>query len=170
MTGEEHNKFLAFSFLAYGALHTLLMVGLMAFFVFVFSAIPQGPGQDEVPFIVPVFFIGFMVLIQLLFILPSLIAGYALLKRKPWARIMGIISAVLAGANFPIGTAVCVYALWFLLSDSGKSLYDKQNIRSQDYFPPYNWQGQPPPNLWADRFGDEAKANKAAPEPDDWRK
>ena len=111
----------------------------------------------------PLFFVGFIVLIQLLFVVPSLVAGYALMKRKRWARIAAIISAVLAGANFPIGTAVCVYAIWFLTSESGKSMYDNQRKTSQDYFPPHNWQGQAPPSLWAERSGDESEVN-------DWKK
>ncbi|HEX5732964.1 MAG TPA: hypothetical protein VF131_09035 [Blastocatellia bacterium] len=163
MTGEEHNKYLAYSLLAYGAIHTLLMAGMAAFFIVLFTSIPQSSGQEEVPLAIPIFFIGFIVMIQLFFVVPSLVAGYALLKRKRWARIAGIISAVLAGANFPLGTAVCVYALWFLISDKGKAMYDNQNITSQGYFPPHNWQGQAPPNLWADRSGDAA-------EPNDWRK
>ena len=163
MTGDDHNKYLAYSFLAHGAIQTLMMIAMSFFFLFMISSLPQKPGQGEVPIGVPLFFIGFIVLIQLLFVVPSLVAGYALLKRRRWARIAGIIGAVVAGANFPIGTAVCVYALWFLMSDRGKSMYDNQNITSQAYFPPHNWQGQPPPSLWADRSGDEAEVN-------DWRR
>ena len=163
MTSEEHNKYLGYSFLVHGAIQLFFMILMCMFFLFFFSSLPRGRGQDEVPFFIPFFFIGFIVLIQLVFAVPSLIAGYALLKRRRWARLAGIIGAVMAGANFPIGTAVCVYAFWFLMSDRGKSLYDDQNIKSQDYFPPHRWQGQSPPNLWADRPGDEAEA-------DDWRK
>ncbi|HJQ71220.1 MAG TPA: hypothetical protein VKA70_19745 [Blastocatellia bacterium] len=159
MTTEEHNKYLAYSFFAYGAIHTLFMVGMALFFIFMFSSIPQGRGRNELPIAVPFFFLGFIALIQLIFIVPAFIAGLGLLKKKKWARIAAIIGGVLAGANFPIGSAVCVYALWFLLSERGKSLYEDQNLTSHNYFPPQRWQGQPPPSLWADRAGDEADVN-----------
>ena len=58
--------------------------------------------------------------------LPSLVAGYGLLKRKPWARTAAIIGGVTAAMSFPIGTAVCAYTFWFLFSEPGKLLYDKQ--------------------------------------------
>jgi len=60
-----------------------------------------------------------------LMLLPNIIAGYGLLKQKPWARIAAIIGAVTAAMSFPIGTAVCAYTFWFLFSEPGKSLYDR---------------------------------------------
>lgn len=163
MTGEEHNKYLAYSFLAHGAFQVFWMLAMSLFFLFFMTSIPQQSRGDDPPAGVFIFFIGFIVLIQMIFAAPSFIAGYALWKRKRWARIAGIIGAVMAGASFPIGTAVCVYAFWFLLSDRGKSMYEDQNITSQNYFPPHGWQGYSPPNLWAERPGDEAEVN-------DWRK
>ena len=49
--------------------------------------------------------------------LPGLVAGYAILKRKSWARVLGIVVAVLNLFNVPIGTALGVYALWVLTDD-----------------------------------------------------
>ncbi len=46
---------------------------------------------------------------------PGLVAGLGLLKRKSWARILALVLAVLSLVNFPIGTAVSIYALWVLL-------------------------------------------------------
>lgn len=47
--------------------------------------------------------------------LPGVIAGYGLLTRKSWGRLLALVVAVLGLLNFPIGTAVGVYALWVLL-------------------------------------------------------
>ena len=47
--------------------------------------------------------------------IPGLLAGYGLLKRKSWARILAIVLAVFGLVNFPIGTIISVYALWVLL-------------------------------------------------------
>jgi len=46
---------------------------------------------------------------------PGLIAGVGLLKRRSWARILALVIAVLSLFNFPIGTAVSIYAIWVLL-------------------------------------------------------
>ncbi len=46
--------------------------------------------------------------------LPGIIAGYGLLKRRAWGRVVGIIVAILDLVNFPIGTGVGIYGLWVL--------------------------------------------------------
>lgn len=47
--------------------------------------------------------------------IPGLIAGVGLLKRQSWSRILALVLAILGLVNFPIGTAVGIYALWVLL-------------------------------------------------------
>ncbi len=49
---------------------------------------------------------------------PGLLAGYGLLTRKPWARVVAIVVSVLGLLNFPVGTAIGLYALWVLLQTS----------------------------------------------------
>jgi len=49
--------------------------------------------------------------------LPGMAAGYGLLKRRSWSRILGIIVGVLGLFNIPIGTAIGVYALWVLTDE-----------------------------------------------------
>jgi hypothetical protein len=49
---------------------------------------------------------------------PGLAAGYGLLTRQPWARVLAIVVAVLGLLNFPVGTAIGIYALWVLLQTS----------------------------------------------------
>jgi hypothetical protein len=58
--------------------------------------------------------------------LPGLIAGYGLLKRKPWARILALVLGVLDLVNFPFGTAIGVYTLLVLMQQS-----------ATDYFTPH---------------------------------
>ncbi|MBA2503337.1 MAG: hypothetical protein H0V27_10690 [Pyrinomonadaceae bacterium] len=115
MTNEEHNKYLGISFLVHGGFQLLIMLAMLLMFYFFFSSMPGQPGQ---PGPAPGFFLlmfGFMSAFQLAFTAPSFVAGYALLKRKPWSKVARIVGAVLAGMNFPIEAAVCVYALWFNL-------------------------------------------------------
>jgi len=47
--------------------------------------------------------------------LPGLIAGVGLLKRRSWARVLSLVVAILSLVNFPIGTAVGIYAIWVLM-------------------------------------------------------
>ncbi len=49
--------------------------------------------------------------------LPGLVAGYGLLQRKPWARMLAIVLGVLNLANVPVGTIVGAYTLWILLDE-----------------------------------------------------
>ena len=46
--------------------------------------------------------------------LPGLFAGYGLLTRKPWARVLAIVVGILSLLNFPIGAAIGIYTLWVL--------------------------------------------------------
>jgi hypothetical protein len=46
--------------------------------------------------------------------LPGLLAGYGLLTRKPWARVLAIVVGILSLINFPVGTAIGLYTLWVL--------------------------------------------------------
>jgi MFS family permease len=123
MTPEEHNKYLGMAHLVYGGIYCLLMLSMLLFFGFMVAAVSSGP-KDAPPLSVFVVMFIFMGLFYGAFIIPSFVAGYALLKRKRWAKTAAIIAAVMAAMFFPIGTAVCVYTFWFLFSDPGKALFD----------------------------------------------
>jgi hypothetical protein len=53
--------------------------------------------------------------------LPGLLAGYGLLTRKPWARILAIVVGILSLLNFPIGTAIGLYTQWALSDEQRTS-------------------------------------------------
>ena len=55
--------------------------------------------------------------------LPGLIAGYGLLKQRPWARILALVLAFFELFQFPVGTAVGVYAFWVLLQDGADEYF-----------------------------------------------
>ncbi len=54
--------------------------------------------------------------------IPSIIAGWGLSQRKSWARILAIILAILSLPQFPVGTAIGVYALVILFNDESKRI------------------------------------------------
>src|SRR6185436_19693827 len=55
--------------------------------------------------------------------LPGLITGIGLLQFRPWARIVGIVLAVLNLIHIPFGTIVGIYALWVLLNKQTEPLF-----------------------------------------------
>lgn len=57
--------------------------------------------------------------------IPSLLAGWGLLRRRPWARIVGIVVAAISLLKFPFGTAFGVYALWVLLNGETERVLGK---------------------------------------------
>lgn len=54
--------------------------------------------------------------------LPGFLAGYGLLQRKGWGRILAIVVAFLNLLNFPLGTLIGIYAL-FVLVQTGANEY-----------------------------------------------
>ena len=54
--------------------------------------------------------------------IPSIIAGWGLQQRKSWARILTIILAILSLPQFPVGTAIGVYALVILFNEESKRI------------------------------------------------
>jgi len=75
----------------------------------------------------------FVFAIMMALALPGIIAGWGLLKRKSWARILTIILGVLNLTNFPIGTIVGVYSLWVLLQHEASDLFNGQSKASTAY-------------------------------------
>lgn len=51
-------------------------------------------------------------------------AGWGLLQREPWARILALVLAFISLFNIPFGTAVGVYTLWVLLPGQSQEEYD----------------------------------------------
>ncbi|HYO62265.1 MAG TPA: hypothetical protein VER08_01270 [Pyrinomonadaceae bacterium] len=124
MTPEDHNRTLGIMHLIYGGFTTLMMLMMTLFFGFIVALISSAPDvPPEFPAGLFALIFGLVIGINLLFGVLSLAAGYAMLKRKSWARLMGIISSVVAAMSFPFGTALCVYSLWFIFGE-GKNFYD----------------------------------------------
>lgn len=55
----------------------------------------------------------------------GLIAGWGLMERHGWARILAIILAFLSLIHIPFGTAIGIYTLWVLLPASSEQEYQR---------------------------------------------
>ncbi len=52
------------------------------------------------------------------------VAGWGLLQREPWARILTLVLAFISLFNVPFGTAVGVYTMWVLLPGESEREYE----------------------------------------------
>ncbi len=52
------------------------------------------------------------------------IAGWGLMRREPWARIVALVLAFISLFNIPFGTAIGVYTMWVLLPGDSQREYD----------------------------------------------
>jgi hypothetical protein len=55
--------------------------------------------------------------------IPGIVAGYGLLARKAWGRVLAIVVGILGLINFPIGTAIGIYALLVLLQEAATDYF-----------------------------------------------
>jgi hypothetical protein len=53
------------------------------------------------------------------------IAGWGLLQRESWARVVALVLSFLALFNIPFGTAIGIYTMWVLLPGQSQQEYDQ---------------------------------------------
>lgn len=143
MTAKEHNKIVGILLMAHGGLQALVMIFLGLIYGGIGTMILATGKKDEkfvgLIFIVMIFILGFFFL---LFIIPQIWGGWKMIKEKPGAKTWGIVGSILSLLNFPLGTAVGVYGLWFLFGEMGKSFYSGMTGSSSSSMP------SPPPQGW----------------------
>ena len=123
---DLHVKVLAAFHLILGVLG--LMVSLMIILIFggLAGIINMAATDNPDAFLaVPVVGLigGILVVVIFTLSVPGIIAGLALLKRRPWARILTIVLSVLHLINIPFGTLLGIYGLWVLLSQNTAPLF-----------------------------------------------
>lgn len=127
MTGADHNKILAIGFAAFAAIlfFTFLLLALVSVGVFValgitFANESGDPNQAGLGILGVIFTVIFYGGLGLICVLPLAMASWKMLKRKPRARVWGIIAAIVMLPIIPLGTMLGVYGLWFFLSAQGR--------------------------------------------------
>ena len=95
----------------------LLVVGGFVFFLL--SGIGLATGDPTATTILVIVGSSVGILLMVLAI-PGALAGYGLLKRKTWGRILAIVVGILGLLNIPIGTLIGGYTLWVLLQDDAE--------------------------------------------------
>ena len=129
MLDQLHREELALHVTILGWLHILghaffLVIGMLGFFLLTGIGVFSGDREAmTILSLVGTLGAAFFGIVAL----PGLAAGYGLLTRKNWGRILAIIVGVLGLMNFPIGTLVGAYTLWVLLQESATD-YFKQPV------------------------------------------
>ena len=115
------------------ALSALNLMGGVFLFVLANAFFPHLHELPNVPRDVPAGFlhslfgiIGALVLVKAA---AGFLAGWGLLQRESWARLLTIVLAFLALFNVPFGTALGIYTLWVLLPAAADAEYQQQ-VRS----------------------------------------
>jgi hypothetical protein len=90
--------------------------------------------SDDVPrgwpvgHIIPAF-LSFTGLLSLILAAAGFVAGWGILERRPWARTLAIVVAVIALLNPILGTVLGIYTLWVLLPSDAEALW-RQGARA----------------------------------------
>lgn len=170
MTPQDHNKVIGIMHLIWGGFNALMMVFMIPFIIIMLG--PMGSDPTAPPELKTVFgiFGTFIIIFTLIFSIPPLLAGYAMLKRKRWAKTMGVIAACFEALSMPFGTALCVYTMWFLFGQQGENFHRGGGASAQQDWrgslrdgSAYDWETQ--------RTAQSSRPRDYAPppQPPDWR-
>ncbi len=119
---EVHKRILTILYIISGSFQILGMVILSAFISMFFPLIMEEAGPDAqwvfvwiVPFIKVI-----AACIIILFSIPSIVGGIALLNNKSWALKLLLVLGCFKLFSFPIGTAIGVYTIWVYSQNNQK--------------------------------------------------
>ena len=134
MTPRQHLDLVGLLLVLWGAL--MVAIGAFLFLVMGLGAVTMGLGMagagsgGEETLIVSGIY-GAMAVFSGLFLaafgLPYLLVGFALRRRKAWARIPGIILGALALTSVPLGTILGIYAIMKLLDTDVRALLESSD-------------------------------------------
>lgn len=113
---QEHVRLVGILWMAYSALHVVAAVALVIVANTIFSGhfrFPDGPPPGIANWLRPLltFFSGLILLKGA----AGFIAGWGLLQRESWARVLTLVVGFISLFNIPLGTALGIYTLWVLL-------------------------------------------------------
>ncbi len=148
MTARDHNNLLGIFFMIQGGIVAFVGVLMALLYLgiggFVMSNAHRQDDQVAGGIMMGVGVVVGIILIGMASV--EIFTGIKIRRVSPTGRIMGIIFSILALFSFPLGTALGIYGLWFLLGDMGKGLYLGGSAAPVGSFNPPN---PPPPNSWA---------------------
>jgi len=129
---QTHVKVLGVLYLALSALSLLAALFLLLALGSAAGIVGAAADPEDAAIAIPVIGIAGTALGTMLIVLavPGLLAGWGLLKFRPWARILALVLSVLNLLNIPFGTVLGVYGLWVLLSKDTERLFPSSLVPS----------------------------------------
>jgi hypothetical protein len=116
---QRHVHLLGILWLAFSALNAIAGVAL---YIIANTLFAPGGGTGAPAFLHPLLsVVGIFVLGKAAL---GFIAGWGLLQREPWARIVALVLGFISLFNIPFGTAIGVYTLWVLLPSQAEQDYE----------------------------------------------
>jgi len=123
---QSHVRLLGILWLAISALNAV--VGLLLFVIgnVIMAHIHELGAPSDVPagLLRSLFTVFGLLVLTKAFL--GFFAGWGLLRREPWARMLTIVLGVLALFEAPHGTALGIYSLWVLLPAESERDYEKE--------------------------------------------
>lgn len=112
-----HVRLLGILWLAMSVFHLIPGLVMLSMFGHAWSFFPPG---------IPEFVHGMARMMGMLFLasgVVGIIAGWGLLDRQPWARMLAIVLGFINLVHMPFGTALGIYTLWVLLPAQSEQEY-----------------------------------------------
>src|SRR5262249_23837396 len=121
---DTHLKVLAILFLVFGGLSALMGVGVLTV-TGVVSGLMGMSDASHMRMMIPFIRLGGLAagLFCFAWAVPGFVVGVGLLKRRRWARVLGIVVSALSLVHVPFGTALGVYGLWVLFHRDTERLF-----------------------------------------------
>ena len=117
---QQHITVLGWLYIVFGVLG--LLAAVFVLLVMGGTGLLSGDAQSAALLSGIGLFIAFIVAILSL---PSIIAGWGLLKHKSWSRLLAIVIGALNILNFPLGTAIGIYTIWALTQNESQRLLSR---------------------------------------------
>jgi len=117
---QFENHVVIVAWLNIGAAALFAAAGIFVFTFFAGIGLASGD-PEAIPILAMVGTSAALFLISLS--VPGFLAGYGLLQRRPWARVLAIVVGFLQIVNFPIGTAIGAYTIWILFDEQAATVF-----------------------------------------------
>jgi hypothetical protein len=116
---QRHVHLLGILWLAFSAFNA---IGGVVLYIIANTLFAPGGGTGAPSFLHPLLsVVGILVLGKAAL---GFIAGWGLLQREPWARIVALVLGFISLFNIPFGTVIGVYTMWVLLPSQSQHEYE----------------------------------------------
>jgi hypothetical protein len=124
----QHVKIIGILHVVLGGMGVLAAVAFLALFNGIASIVGTQAQPSDAAVAVPVLggIGGILFVVCLVFSLPSLVGGIALLNMASWSRVFMLVVSVLYLIHLPIGTALGIYGIWALTKPETRALFERQ--------------------------------------------